>query len=550
MSDICRAAMFQTTWTGDKETEQPVRMFTARRIEPLDGTQPEAFAVRGAWVVATGSSAELSARFPHAERVELEGALVVPGFNDAHCHTSQAALARVRVDVSSARSADDVLTALRARAALVPAGEWVVGQGLHEDAVSGPVDRNLLDRVSAVHPVVVIQYTFHRAVANSAALERIGYQAEADAPPGGQLRANADGRLNGWMYERAWLDPWLPGIGRESITSGGEQSAQLAALREVNTELHQVGITSYCDAIVTPLEQQMYAAARHLGQLTPRVSMLLWHTYFDPKAWPTEQPDAHRLQLAGVKLMLDGALSGGTCLCQHPYPSSTGRENGLQVLDDAELGDAIRSIHAVGARAAVHANGDLAISKVLDVLESLNHPSALPRTNHRIEHCSIVDEQLIKRIKGAGATPVPFGAFIALFGDAIERFYGTQRAAMACAHRSILDAGVAVAGSSDFPIIPIDPMLAVQSMVTRQTANGTVLGPEQRLSVTDALGVYTHGSAHATGESHVKGRLAAGQLADFVVLDTDLTTVDPHEITSVSVTSTWVGGECVWARHA
>jgi len=347
----------------DETGEQPVRVFTGSRIEPLDGTRPEAFAVRGERVAATGSRAELADRFPAVERVDLDGALVVPGFNDAHCHTSQAALARVRVDVSDARTADEVLAALRARAALVPPGEWVVGQGLHEDALSGRVDRDLLDRASAEHPVVVIQYTFHRAVANTAALERIGYRTEADAPSGGQLLTTADGRLDGWMYERAWLDPWLPGSGRESIAPGGEPSAQLAALREVNTELHRLGITSYCDAIVTPLEQEMYAAAHRLGQLTPRVSMLLWHSYFDPRAWPAEQPDAHRLQLAGVKLMLDGALSGGTCLCRQPYPSATGGDNGLQVLDDAGFQRTVRSVHAAGARVAVHANGDLAITR-------------------------------------------------------------------------------------------------------------------------------------------------------------------------------------------
>ncbi|HCA87125.1 MAG TPA: amidohydrolase [Streptomyces sp.] len=531
----------------DETGEQPVRVFTGSRIEPLDGTRPEAFAVRGERVAATGSRAELADRFPAVERVDLDGALVVPGFNDAHCHTSQAALARVRVDVSDARTADEVLAALRARAALVPPGEWVVGQGLHEDALSGRVDRDLLDRASAEHPVVVIQYTFHRAVANTAALERIGYRTEADAPSGGQLLTTADGRLDGWMYERAWLDPWLPGSGRESIAPGGEPSAQLAALREVNTELHRLGITSYCDAIVTPLEQEMYAAAHRLGQLTPRVSMLLWHSYFDPRAWPAEQPDAHRLQLAGVKLMLDGALSGGTCLCRQPYPSATGGDNGLQVLDDAGFQRTVRSVHAAGARVAVHANGDLAISKVLDVLESLVHPPSGERINHRLEHCSITDEGLIERIRAAGATPVPFGAFVAHFGEAIERFYGAERAAMACAHKSMLDAGIAVAGSSDFPIIPIDPLPAIRSMVTRRTAGGGVLGPDQRLSVTDALGVYTHGSAHATGEGRVKGRLAAGQSADFTVLDTDLAAVDPQEITSARVTSTWVGGSCVWS---
>lgn len=282
-----------------------VRLYSARKVLPLDGATAEAFVVEDGLIVATGDRSDLAARYPHAERVELDGALVVPGFNDAHCHVSQAALARVRVDLSAASSPAEVRTALRARADATPAGEWVVGQALDERKVGNGIDRDFLDSVSSEHPIVVIHYSFHRAVVNSGALELLGYRGVDDAPPGGQLMADSAGRLNGWLFERAWLDPWLPGPNGESIAPGGEAAAQVAALREVNDELHAVGITSYCDAIVTPLEQQMYAAARDQGVLTARVSMLLWHSYFSG-SWEA-RPDS-RLQLAGVKMMLDGAF--------------------------------------------------------------------------------------------------------------------------------------------------------------------------------------------------------------------------------------------------
>ncbi|MFC4949646.1 amidohydrolase [Pseudonocardia sp. GCM10023141] len=521
-----------------------MKIVTGPRILPLDGTAPEALAVDGDRVVASGSRAELRSRFAGAEQVDLDGALLVPGFNDAHCHPSQAALARVRADLTGATTLDDVRAVLGAEAAATPAGEWVVGQPINESRLPG-VDRDLLDSISTAHPIVVVQYTFHRAVVNSRALELLGYRTPADAPPGGELRVDADGRLNGWLLERAWLDPWLPGLGHSSIAAAGTTDDQVRALREINAELHAVGITSYCDAIVTPLELRMFTAARDAGVLTPRVSALLWHTYYDAATWPAEQPDAARLQLAGVKMMLDGAFSGGTCLCRHPYASATGGDNGLQVLSDADFTARVRDIDAAGIRVAVHANGDLAIAKVLDALESL--PARAGRPNHRIEHCSIVDESLIGRIKATGVTPVPFGPFIALFGEAVTGFYGAERAGMACAHRSLLDAGVTVGGSSDFPIVPIDPLIALQSLVTRRTAAGLVVGEHQRLDVERALGVYTAGSAHATGESAIKGTLAPGMLADFVVLDADLTEVAPDEIAGVGVRSTWVGGEQVWA---
>lgn len=517
-----------------------MRLFSARKVLPLDGSVAEAFVVDGGLVVAVGKRAELGGQYPQAERVELDGALVVPGFNDAHCHVSQAALARVRVDLSAASGPADVRAALKARADITAAGEWVVGQALDERRVGNGVDRDFLDSVSREHPIVVIQYSFHRAVVNSKALELLGYHDVADVPPGGQLMVDSAGRLNGWLFERAWLDPWLPGSDRNSIAPAGELTAQVAALREVNDELHAVGITSYCDAIVTPLEQRMYAAARDQGVLTPRVSMLLWHSYFTG-SWA--EPKDPRLQLAGVKLMLDGALSGGTCLCQQPYPSSTGTDNGLQILTANEFTDTVEAVAKAGARVAVHANGDLAISKVLDVFESL--PAS--DVNHRIEHCSIVDDSLIQRLANAGVTPVPFGAFASLYGEAITEYYGAERAESVCAHKSMLAAGIAVAGSSDYPIVPIDPLLAVRSMVTRETAAGLVVGPSQRLDVVDALGVYTHGSAAATGEAGVKGRLTPGRYADFVVLDADLTAVGPPAITDTKVLSTWIAGEQVWS---
>lgn len=530
------------------EADYPVRVFAGQRIMALDGTEPEAFAARDGKIVAVGSRRELSERFGSAEWTDLDGALVVPGFNDAHSHVSQASLARVRVDLTDVTSTDGVLQAMRERATLLGTGKWILGHAFDERNIgAGAVDRRALDSVSTTQPVVLIHYSYHKAVGNSLALEMMGYSSPGDAPAGGELMTDAEGHLNGWMYERAWLDPWLPGNEGTSIAPDDDLDAQVAALQTVNDEMHAIGITSYCDAIVTPVEERMYAAALERNVLTPRVSMLQWHSYFDDTSEPSSFDAPERLRLAGVKMMLDGALSGGTCLCHRPYQSATGSDNGLQILDDEEFAAIVRRVHDAGQRVAVHANGDLAVDKVLKVYESLPQRAA-QRMNHRIEHCSMVNESMIARIKAAGVTPVPFGAFIYFHGQEINSFYGPDWSRMICAHKSMLDGGVEVAGSSDYPLVPAQPLTAVQSMVTRRSAEGLLLGPEQRLSVAEALTVYTSGSAHATGESKIKGRLAVGQLADFVVLDQDLSTLDPLEISSANVRSTWVGAECVWQQ--
>ncbi len=522
-----------------------VRVFLADRIIALDGTEPEAFATRGEWIIASGSRTELAAQYPDAEVVGLEGKLVVPGFNDAHCHVSQAALGRARTDLTSISSPAELRRTLQGKVGSVTPGAWLIGHGLDDRRISASVvDRDFLDDVSSDRPILLIQYSFHRAVGNSLALDLMGYSTTDDAPAGGQLMTGTGGTLNGWMYERAWLDQWLPGPGRGSIVDASDLAMQVAALDEVNAELHSVGITSYCDAIVTPVEQRLYQAARDSGRLTPRVSMLLWHSYFDSAAPPVATPN-NRLQLAGVKMMLDGALGGGTCLCRLPYPGESGSANGLQVMTDEQFTRLLQQVHEAGLRAAVHANGDLAVSKVLDAVESLG-PATGAVLNHRIEHCSIVDGSIIERIKALGVTPVLFGVFVRLYGPAILAYYGEDRAGMTAAHKSMLDAGVTVAGSSDYPIVPINPLLALQSMVTRETPDGLVVGGKQRLDVLDALAVYTHGSAHATGEADIKGRITPGQLADFVVLDQDLTKIAGSEISNTTVRSTWVGAECVW----
>lgn len=524
-----------------------VRVFTAARVEPLDGSVVEAFAVLGERILATGSRDTLRERFPDADWVDLDGAVVVPGFNDAHCHPSQAALARVRVDLSAPRSREELVDVLRRRADVVPDGEWVVGQDFHEDRIDGRLDRDVLDAVSGAHPVLVIHYSLHRAVTNSAGLERLRYRRPADTPPGGQLLTGPDGRLDGWLLERAWLDPWLPGTGRSSIAPAGEQQVQLVRLREVIAELHALGITSFCDAIVTPTEEALYHRALRDGVLTARVGMLIWHTYFHAANWPTRPGATDRLRRVGVKLMLDGALSGGTCLCADPYASATGRDNGLQLVTDEELADLVRRVHGAGARLAVHTNGDAAIGKIVGLIETMEGAAA---AQHRIEHCSIVTPELVRRMAAAGIVPVPFGPFITAFGDEIEGYYGSGRADRTCAHRMFCDAGVLPAGSSDYPLTTADPMVALGSMVTRRARSGKVVGASQRIGVRDALRVYTEGSARACGEQEDKGRLSAGMLADFVALDADPFRVTAEELAGIAVVSTWVGGSCVWSRGA
>jgi predicted amidohydrolase YtcJ len=251
------------------------------------------------------------------------------------------------------------------------------------------------------------------------------------------------------------------------------------------------------------------------------------------------------LRVNGVKAFVDGAVAGGTCLLEESYTDQPG-EFGQQVVTEGELLDIVRDVHDAGTRIGVHANGDRAISLLLDAYETAQAKEPRPGLRHRIEHCTVVNDEILTRMRALGAIAVPFGSYVAFHGDKLPRWYGEERLGRMFAHRSFLDAGVTVAGSSDYGCGPFEPLLGIQSCVTRKARDGQVLGGNQRISAQEALRLYTVGSAEATGEEHVKGRLAPGYLADFVVLAANPLTVDPDSIAAIPVLSTWVGGTEVW----
>jgi predicted amidohydrolase YtcJ len=252
-----------------------------------------------------------------------------------------------------------------------------------------------------------------------------------------------------------------------------------------------------------------------------------------------------RLRFVGVKAFVDGAIGGRTCLLSEPYADVGG--HGLQTTPTPELLEAVRAVHADGNRIGVHANGDAAIRLVLDAFESAHRDILRPGLRHRIEHCSVIDDAILARMKAVNAIAVPFAGYVAYHGGSLNRWYGPERTNRMFAHRSFLNAGVTVAGSSDYPCGPYEPLLGLQSMVTREGLDdGEPVGPTQRVTPEEALRIFTLGSAEAEGAETTRGRLAPDYLADFVVLADNPLTVDPHGIASIPVQATYVGGECVY----
>lgn len=526
----------------------------ARRVITLTEDAAESFAFWGDRVLATGRFADLREAFPGADVLDAGEGVIVPGFNDAHMHLAMAADESLHVDLSpsAVRSLSGLLDRLRQEAERTPPGQWI--RASHYDDGKMPEGRLLtrwdLDEVSRAHPVLVVHVAGHWGVANSLALQLGGVDERTAPPPGGEFGRDGSGRLNGVLYEQALFDFAYPALARGGRTVVPETTLEdrLRGLARAVARFHAAGLTSVTDALVGPRDLELVQEARRRGLLTLRVNLLLSAEYYDlleRLRLSTGFGDEH-LRFGGVKAFVDGAIGGRTCLLRDPFEGTEDR--GIQRTSTEELARIVRRVHQDGNRLCVHANGDRAIEILLDQLESAQAACPRPGLAHRIEHCTVVSEDLLVRMRRLGVIAVPFGSYVYYHGGKLVEWYGAARVARMFAHRSFLDHGIPVAGSSDYPCGPYEPLVALQSCVTRRGWDGVVVGEAQRITPLEALALYTTGSAYASGEQDRKGRLAPGYLADFVVLGDDPLAVDPAALGEVEVRATYVGGRRVWGR--
>ena len=535
----------------------PTTIFRARRIVTMTDDAPDAFAATGEIVAATGTVAELRERFPTAEVVDAGDGVIVPGFNDAHAHLAVAAEDMLHLDLSidAVSSLAEIAAKLRAELAHTPPGGWIRGSR-YDDAkmTEGRVlTRWDLDEISRDHPILVLQVAGHWGVVNSKALELGGIDESSEAPPGGKYGRDGNGRLNGILFEMAIFDFAYPQATHlpQTVAPASTPEDRLRGLALAQRAFHAAGITSLTDAMIGPLDIALLQEARRRDELSLRVNMLLHFEHYDLLAKREVRTGSgdDRLRLGGIKAFVDGAIGGRTCLMEEPFEGTTD-DFGMQTLDGATLADIVRRAHLDGNRICVHANGDRGIRLVLDRLEAANAEKDRPHIRHRIEHCSIVNEDILMRMQRLGVIAAPFGSYVHYHGGKLLDWYGPKRIERMFAHRSFLDHGVAVAGSSDYPCGPFEPLLALQSCVTRTGYDGTPLGLSQRITPREALELYTVSAAYASGEEERKGRLAPGFLADFVVLSDDPLSVAPATLGSLDVRATYVGGTKVWDAAA
>ncbi len=518
---------------------------TRGNLLTMDSAMPkaEAMAIVGHHILAVGSNDDVANLVgPNTTVIDAAGMTIVPGFIDGHSHPVAPENA-VSANVNLPRIAD-VKEALHDQAANTPPGHWVRGV-MYDDTKfedGRPLNLHDLDEAVPDHPVFVLHRGGHTGVINSRAFEVAGITTNTPDPVGGKYYRE-NGGFSGKVAELAMNTLYehgtWPVIDRE---------VRQDAVRVASTRMAKFGLTSTTDAWGEGTNLVALQDARAADQLHFRVSFMPYAA--DPVYQALKDAGIHsgfgddKLRIGAVKFSADGSASERTMRMSTPY---IGRPDdyGILTMTQDEIDAAVDDAVAHNFRIGVHANGDIAIDMVLNAYERVlkNYVGENPR--YRIEHCSLVNPGLLTRIKKTGSIPFPFYTYAYFHGNKWTE-YGEEKMEHMFAHRSFLDYGIPVAPASDYPPGPFEPMMAIQSMVTRQDTRGRVWGPSQRISVSDAMRICTVHGAYSSFEENTKGSLMAGKLADFVILDKDPHSVDPQSIIDIKVVRTVMSGRTTY----
>ncbi len=308
----------------------------------------------------------------------------------------------------------------------------------------------------------------------------------------------------------------------------------------------KAGITSAHDAMGTPEDLKAYEEARDAGDLVTRIYCLIGYQAIDRMiaAGVKTGLGDEWVRVGAMKAICDGSISERTARLSEPY---LGRpdDRGILVATEEELYPIAKKAHTAGWQIGIHANGDVAIDIVLRLYERLQREAPRPDPRFRIEHCTVVNDDLVRRIRALGVIPTPFSSYVYFHGEKM-REYGERRLNHMFAVRDFLDAGIKVTQASDYPPGPFEPMMALQSSVTRTDSRGNVWGADQRVTVEEAIRVGTLHGAYASFEENLKGSIAPGKLADLVVLGRDPLKENPSSLITIPVEQTMVGGRWVY----
>lgn len=528
------------------------RLLVNARIATMDdqGRIAEAVAIRDGRFVAVGRARDLAGcAGARTVEVDLGGRTVLPGLIDVHTHALEWAKGVVRGDIAAGYpgvlSIADIVGRVRERTTASAPGAWIVGSGWDDVKLRERryVTRADLDPASSDHPVYLGHVSGHLAVANSVALRAAGIGRDTADPTGGVIERGADGEPTGVLKDNAMalvsarLPPDPPDLA-------------IRAVRLVSERAVEVGLTTLHDVNLTAADLRAYQDADARGWLRARVRLVPGvasvadaerlagqgvHTGFG----------SDRLKLGGVKTLADGGMGARTIATYEPLADEP-TNRGLLIWTTEDLQRAHRMLARAGWQLVTHAIGDRAIDQVLDSYEATLRALDLKDARFRIVHAGLSTQAVQKRLRALAVGVDGNPPFVYWIGSWFRK-YGPERVRWSYPGRSYVDAGIVAGGASDAPVTPLSPWWGVFAAVARQELEtGEVLAPEEKLSIAEALRLYTRNGAWLSFEEKQLGVIAPGALADLVVVDRDVLSVPAAELKHVGVVMTLVGGDVVF----
>jgi predicted amidohydrolase YtcJ len=552
---LLSTTVFAETESADTDPRHADLVVFNAKVYTVDSRMPkaEAFAVKAGRFVYVGSTAEAKAFIGgRTQTFDAKQMAIVPGFIDCHNHAGGNILL-YEVIVGNPYEVEFVTIAsiidkLRAKAQKTPADFWIDGYFFDDTKVKDNRQLNVrdLDQVSKEHPVVVHHRGGHTSYYNSKALELAGINKDTPNRMGGTYDHDENGELNGRVTDRA-RDVFNNVGKRETFTAEQKEQRDRDGLAYISKQFVRYGLTSvhHEGGDLFALQQ-----VRARGELLHRVS-------FETSGDILEAMIKNGISSgfgdewirfgATSEHTADGSFSERTMALSQPYAGTNPPYSGNITETQEDLNTWAERVQRAGIQPNCHANGDVAIDMVLTAYERAQQAAPRPDVRPKITHCTLINDDLLRRIKALGAVPAPFTTYAYYNSDKFH-FYGEERMKRSMAYRSFFDAGIRAAAGSDFSPGPFAPLMGIQGMVTRTGWNGEIWGANQRISVDEALLVNTINGAYNSHEEAIKGSITPGKLADFVVLADDPHTVNHEKIKGIEIVRTVTGGSTVYQK--